>query len=66
MDAITTESEDSVQITLEGCIGCGLCVSTCPEQALSLEKKPEDSIQVPPQSGTFMRPSSEIEKSIKK
>jgi len=66
MDAITTESEDSAQISLERCIGCGLCVSTCPEQALSLEQKSEDSIQVPPQRGTFMRPSSEIEKSINK
>jgi NAD-dependent dihydropyrimidine dehydrogenase PreA subunit len=29
-------------ITLKRCIGCGLCVTTCPTDAIRLVKKPED------------------------
>jgi len=33
----------------ERCIGCGLCVTTCPNKALALERKSETArIQVPP------------------
>jgi electron transport complex protein RnfB len=64
MGAITVQGDEAAQINLERCIGCGLCVSSCPEQALSLERKAEDSILVPPERGDFMRPSSEMEASI--
>lgn len=30
---------------------CGLCVTTCPEQALSLVEKPEDKQYRPPKNG---------------
>ena len=32
----------------ERCIGCGLCVTTCPDEALKLEKKPEERLYTPP------------------
>jgi formate hydrogenlyase subunit 6/NADH:ubiquinone oxidoreductase subunit I len=35
-------------IDLGRCIGCGLCVPTCPEAALSLAQKPQEF--VPPKT----------------
>jgi len=35
-------------ILRERCIGCGLCVPTCPEEALRLEQKPEEERYTPP------------------
>lgn len=40
MDAIE-EGEDVSEIVDGRCIGCGLCVSTCPEEAISLVAKPD-------------------------
>jgi ferredoxin len=40
MDAISIKSKRAV-LDLDRCIGCGLCVSTCPEKAIHLERKPE-------------------------
>ena len=36
------------QIDFDYCIGCGLCVTTCPSEALSLKRKDESEIKVPP------------------
>jgi len=33
--------DDKVALDLTRCIGCGLCVSTCPTKSLELERKPE-------------------------
>jgi ferredoxin len=42
------EGEDAYQIIREKCIGCGLCVSTCPTEAISLIRKQSDEITAPP------------------
>jgi Fe-S-cluster-containing hydrogenase component 2 len=42
MHAIT-EKGAKVLLNADRCIGCGLCVSTCPTGALSLVRKPESS-----------------------
>jgi Fe-S-cluster-containing hydrogenase component 2 len=47
MDALTLENEKSTP-NYDRCIGCGVCVPTCPEDALLLEKKKETVL--PPQS----------------
>ena len=31
-------SSEKISIDLDGCLGCGLCASNCPEEAISLEK----------------------------
>jgi len=36
-----TEEVDRVTLNTDRCIGCGLCVSTCPSGALSLVRKPD-------------------------
>jgi Fe-S-cluster-containing hydrogenase component 2 len=44
MQAITEEN-DKVSLNADRCIGCGLCVSTCPTGALSLVRKPESALK---------------------
>jgi len=40
MDALKLD-EDRVIVDMNRCIGCGLCVSTCPTTALVLVRKPD-------------------------
>jgi electron transport complex protein RnfB len=43
MEAVKTDDTVS-SVDLARCIGCGLCVPTCPENAMSLAKKPQETI----------------------
>lgn len=56
MDAIVIGATDMAEIDLDRCIGCGLCVNVCPEEAIHLELKPENERLMPPETGvhTFM------------
>jgi Na+-translocating ferredoxin:NAD+ oxidoreductase RNF subunit RnfB len=49
VDAIE-EGEDTYQIIPEKCIGCGLCISTCPVEAISLVQKSDEDIAPPPKN----------------
>ena len=40
MDAFSIDNKKAV-LDLNRCIGCGLCVSTCPTHSLSLTRKPK-------------------------
>lgn len=40
--------DETYQIIRENCIGCGLCVSTCPMEAISLIRKATEEISPPP------------------
>lgn len=42
------EGDGAYLVIREKCIGCGLCVSTCPTEAISLIRKQADEIFVPP------------------
>jgi electron transport complex protein RnfB len=42
------EVEDAYQVIREKCIGCGLCVGTCPAEAIQLiRKQPEEMVSPP-------------------
>jgi len=40
--------EDTYSVLAERCIGCGLCVSTCPTDAIKLVRKNENELTLPP------------------
>jgi Pyruvate/2-oxoacid:ferredoxin oxidoreductase delta subunit len=42
------EGVDAYRVIKEKCIGCGLCVSTCPSEAIQLIRKQPDEIVLPP------------------
>lgn len=44
------EKDDVYQVLVDLCIGCGLCISTCPSESISLLRKPEDKITTPPEN----------------
>jgi len=60
MDAIK-EGEDVSEIIDGRCIGCGLCVSSCPEEAISLIAKP--GMEAPPKDFHDTLRKIEIERS---
>ena len=47
VDAITLD-EDVAVVDAERCIGCGVCVTGCAEEAVTLERLPEARITPPP------------------
>ncbi len=48
MNALTMVDDGLAQVDLDRCIGCGLCVTTCPTEALKLAPKSGDRLRVPP------------------
>lgn len=42
------EGENVYQVIKESCIGCGLCVSTCPSEAIRLVRKKPAEMTLPP------------------
>jgi electron transport complex protein RnfB len=47
VDAIE-EGEDAYEIIKDKCIGCGLCISTCPNEAIQLVRKEPEELLHPP------------------
>jgi Fe-S-cluster-containing hydrogenase component 2 len=48
MGAVKMNSDGLSEINLDRCIGCGLCSTTCPEEAIRLVPKPEAKHRTPP------------------
>lgn len=46
MDAI--ELDDTMRITRDRCIGCGVCIGACPVDIIELRQKEEQDQYVPP------------------
>lgn len=47
VNAIVMEDDVALVLT-EKCIGCGLCISTCPTESMQMLRKLEDEIKEPP------------------
>ncbi len=47
MEAIS-ETEGTYRVNPERCIGCGVCTTTCPTEAISLIRKPDSDSDNPP------------------
>jgi Fe-S-cluster-containing hydrogenase component 2 len=47
MDAIV-EQDDGYSVLAERCIGCGVCVSTCPSESIALQRKSDSEHDTPP------------------
>ena len=48
MEAITINKDGVAQVSLDRCIGCGLCVIKCPSDAIGLIPKPDANRRIPP------------------
>jgi ferredoxin len=46
--AISESDDGAYQVLLDRCIGCGLCISTCAQDAIRLVRKPEEELETPP------------------
>jgi ferredoxin len=53
MNAMKTKEDGTVDLNADNCIGCGLCVTTCPSGALTLRRKPKENTYTPPTSGAM-------------
>ncbi|UCD56768.1 MAG: 4Fe-4S binding protein [Candidatus Hydrogenedentota bacterium] len=49
MDAIV-EEDDTYKVLPERCIGCGVCVPSCPSESITLVRKPESEHDKPPKN----------------
>jgi len=58
--AAIKEGADFAEIIDGRCIGCGLCVSSCPQEAISLVPKPD--MEAPPESLSEALRKIEIER----
>ena len=50
MGALQMTEEGTARVNPDRCIGCGLCVVSCPTEAIQLVAKPEAERRVPPTS----------------
>jgi Fe-S-cluster-containing hydrogenase component 2 len=48
MKALSMDGDGLAEVDLDRCIGCGLCVTTCPSGAMKLMPKAGDRFRVPP------------------
>jgi NAD-dependent dihydropyrimidine dehydrogenase PreA subunit len=48
VNAIDEDDDGAYVIAPEKCIGCGLCITECPTEAIKLVRRPAEEIDVPP------------------
>jgi ferredoxin len=51
MEAIGLGADEVAEVNRDRCIGCGLCVTSCPSEAVSLKPKPKSERREPPATG---------------
>jgi NAD-dependent dihydropyrimidine dehydrogenase PreA subunit len=48
VNAIAEGEDGTYEVIREKCIGCGLCITTCPTEAVKLVRKSGDQLEAPP------------------
>jgi electron transport complex protein RnfB len=48
VNAISESEDGTYEVIRERCIGCGLCITACPTEAVKLVRKPESDLVRPP------------------
>jgi Fe-S-cluster-containing hydrogenase component 2 len=52
MNALTFQ-DDLLVINLDRCIGCGVCIANCPEDALTLKKREREFVPLETMEDTY-------------
>ena len=61
MDAIK-ENDGAMDVNLERCIGCGLCISACPVEAINLVEK--EHPRIPPKEFDELLEKMSVERGL--
>ncbi len=64
MGALTMSDEEKAKVNKDRCIGCGLCVTTCPSEAIELVLKPENNLKTPPVTSSEQMMNMAIKRGI--
>lgn len=55
--AVLVGADDVAVVDATRCVGCGLCVSECPDEAMKLERRPDNEVRKPHEENPYPFPA---------